>query len=153
MIRAGFIGVLLVVSGCVEPVEAPTLPLSSTPVFAPEVKLPEYTGDGSLAGHTWQVGEVTFSFQRGNHLLVRGGHLDETMPTGAPGRYTIEETSVKLDVLNREYEGQWQDTVLTIQENTGIYLGLTAEMFPASDSDETESASDDSGEQHEEPSN
>ena len=128
-IRTVFIGVLVILSGCIQPVEAPTLPLSSIPVFAPEIKLPEYEGQGELEGHTWQVGDVTFSFQHGNHLLVRGGHLDETMPTGAPGRYSLKEGELELEVLGREYTGQWKDNNLSISENTGVYLGPSEGLF------------------------
>lgn len=147
--RIVFIGVLLVLSGCIEPVEAPTLPLSSIPTFAPEVQLPEYQGQGELEGHTWQVGEVSFSFQRGNHLVVRGGHLNDTMPSGAPGRYTRKDDTLALDVLGREYTGLWKDHSLSINDNPGVYLGLTESLYPAEENNKSKTTSEVSGENNE----
>jgi hypothetical protein len=117
-------------SSCIQSVEAPTLPLSSTPTFPPEVIFPSYEGNGELEGHSWQVGEVTFSFQASGHMLVKGGPLDETMPTGAPARYTLKKSSLKLKVLGRDYKGQWKDHHLTVNGNPGVYLGLTDTVFP-----------------------
>jgi hypothetical protein len=149
VIRVVFIGLLMILTGCIEPVEAPTLPLSSTPVFVPEVKLPEYLGEGELEGHTWQVGDVTFSFQRGNHLLVRGGHLDKTMPSGAPGRYTQKDEELVLDVLERKYTGLWSDNELSLNENPGIYLGLTEGLYPANKKNVSETTEKVTGESNE----
>ena len=87
---------------------------------------------GELPGQTWQAGSVTFSFQRGNHVLVRGGHITETMPTGAPGRYSLESEVLKLDVLGRVYEGTWDGETLTLNGHHATYLGLTETIYPDS---------------------
>lgn len=86
----------------------------------------------ALPGQTWQAGSVTFSFQRGNHVLVRGGHLTETMPTGAPGRYSLESDILEVEVLGRIYDGTWDRETLTLSGHRATYLGLTETIYPDS---------------------
>ena len=145
------IGLILLLSSCHQQAETPTLPLpiASTPAVSPVETLLLYEGQGELEGHTWQVGEVTFSFQRGNHMLVRGGHLDETMPTGAPGRYTLDDQVLSLEVLGREYSGQWDKQKLTVNEQEGIYRGLTEVVFPEPSLEALSKTNDESGGSHE----
>ena len=73
-------------------------------------------------------------------MLVKGGHLDESMPTGAPGRYTLKKSSLNLDVLGREYAGKWINHQLSVNDYNGIYLGPTHEVFPEPDEDNNESS-------------
>jgi hypothetical protein len=83
-----------------------------------------------LAGQTWQAGATSFSFQKGFHVLFRGGPLRESMPTGAPGTYQLDDNALSLDVLGRTYSGIWDGTHLTINGQTATYLGQTALIYP-----------------------
>ena len=76
-----------------------------------------------LPGHTWQAGDLTLIFQDGDNVLVQGGHLTDTMPTGAPSRYTLKNGALHLEVLGRTYEGSWDGKTLVIGTTVGIYRG------------------------------
>lgn len=99
------------------------------PQIAP-LPLSVYRGDGSLVGHTWQSGPLTFIFQPGQHLLVRGGQLSETMPSGAPGTYTENSGALEVNVLGRSYSGTWDGSVLQLNQKAAAYLGETATIYP-----------------------
>lgn len=85
-----------------------------------------------LEGQTWQVGATSFSFQKGKHVLFRGGPLGESMPTGAPGTYQLTDDALSLDVLGRTYSGVWDGAQLTINGQSATYLGQTALIYPDS---------------------
>lgn len=121
---------LIMLSGCFQQTDSEDKEWRGARFFPSDAA--KYRGDGELEGHTWQVDKMTFSFQSGNHVLVRGGHLDDTMPTGAPGRYTLEKKVLLLEVLGREYTGHWNKRFLWIKDHRGVYQGVTDQLFPDS---------------------
>lgn len=127
--HSAVIAIGLLVAGCSEPPLIPPKEYPASPRVGPfhEIALPE---GSSLEGHTWQIGSIDFTFQKGNHVVVRGGHLVEPMPTGAPGLYTLEGRELTLDVLGREYAGSWDGNRLVLNGKEAFYLGETAVIYP-----------------------
>lgn len=124
-----FIGITLFAAGCFQEATAPVLPPNSEVTFDLSHILPP-PESGKLPGHTWQAGGVTFSFQRGYNVLVRGGRLVDSMPTGAPGMYTLDGQRLSLEVLGREYTGIWDGIELTLNGRVATYLGSTGTIYP-----------------------
>jgi hypothetical protein len=92
--------------------------------------MPSALESDDLAGQTWQVGSANFSFQGGNNVLVRGGSLTETMPTGAPGTYVYDPPLLQLEVLGRRYTGSLNGGELMLNGRVATYLGPTETIFP-----------------------
>ena len=121
---------------------AATLVASCAPEWKPSVEEPGLDvrvrlshalvppGSDDLTGQTWQVGSANFSFQGGNNVLVRGGSLTESMPTGAPGTYTYDPPMLQLEVLGRSYTGSLERGLLTLNGRIAAYLGPTETIFP-----------------------
>ncbi|MFP6581740.1 MAG: hypothetical protein VCD00_04215 [Candidatus Hydrogenedentota bacterium] len=116
-------------AGCAESTDPEPMVPAPGPRIAP-LPLAVYQGDGSLVGHTWQSGPLTFIFQPGDNVLVRGGQLVESMPTGAPGTYSKDGGMLELSVLGRTYTGAWDGAVLTLNQQIASYLGETATVYP-----------------------
>ncbi len=120
---------LVILTGCSKPVES--VPLTAYPeVVAFALPLGVYAGDGRLEGHVWQVSPVAFVFQSGNHVIVRGGPLSESMPHGAPGTFELEDGVLEIEVLGRDYLGTWNGGELAIDERVAEYMGKTETIYP-----------------------
>jgi hypothetical protein len=140
---------VLLSAGCIESAEsvqhAPSV-YSVAPgdsVRLSKKELISYSDDGGLDGHTWQSRGISFSFQPGNHLLVKGGPLIEPMPGGAPGIYTLDDNALTIEVLGRTYHGTWSGEVLVMNDSHTEYLGPTALLYPELVLDYTEPPEED----------
>lgn len=118
-----------VVAGCADTSAVQVRVYPPSPQVGPfhVVSLPE---GATLERRTWQIGSVNFTFQRGNHVVVRGGHLVETMPTGAPGLYELQDGALRLEVLGREYTGTWDGVRMVLNGKEAVYLGEAAVIYP-----------------------
>lgn len=123
------LSIALLCAACSAPVTQPPKDYPPGPRIGPLHQV-VYAGDGALEGHTWQIDSVNFTFQAGNHVLLRGGPLTVDMPTGAPGIYALEGESFSMEVLDRMYRGRWDGEVLIVNGKEAQYLGRAAIIYP-----------------------
>ena len=126
----GVFGILLAFTcaGCsVEKAEPAVEESVSTSPAVPEA--PKLDIPSELVGHAWKSGEHLFIFQKGGNVLVRGGHIQDSMPNGAPSRFELKGEELKLDVLGIHYTGTWNGQQLVINDQIAEYSGPNSDFL------------------------
>jgi len=134
---------MLVTAGCTKsaddpppftPVPAPPSPIASLPEVP--VKQPAEIESGEqdeavgpvppekvvLEGSTWRAGAFTYTFQRGGHAIVSGGHLNKLSRSGTPGRYVVRGDDITITVMGRRYKARREGGNLFIGSRKAVRI-------------------------------
>ena len=75
-----------------------------------------------LEGSTWRAGAFTYTFQRGGHAIVSGGHLNKLSRSGTPGRYVVRGDDITITVMGRRYKARREGGNLFIGSRKAVRI-------------------------------
>ena len=72
------------------------------------------SGDGSLVGTIWEIGEFTATFKEDNTVTLQGGALASIAPEGLDVSYSLRGKSLEIDAMGMTKSGSFDGTNLII---------------------------------------
>lgn len=135
---------MLVTAGCTKPADAPPpftpVPAPPSPIasIVPQAPIEQpaepVLGEQDeavgpvppekvvLEGSSWRVGAFTYTFQKGGHAIVSGGHLNKLARSGAPGRYIVRGDDITIIVMGRRYKARREGGNLFIGDRKAVRI-------------------------------